>query len=159
MHAGTVPPMASSQTQIIDEANRKLSRQLRVDIANMKVNEKHLAALLVADANMSQQTRIAEARRQMRRTAYHSRRRKREVQAWKDIAHCLECPILHDTMTSPLCASDGYVYERSAMTAYVRTFHGTTSPITREDLKPGFYPCRPLRDINEIMSRNHLIMK
>ena len=143
----------------IDAGNAKLSRELRMDIANMKVNEKHLAALLVANANMSQDTRIEEARRQMRRTGYHSRRRKREIQAWKDIAHCLECPILHDTMNSPLCASDGYVYEQHAMASYVNTFNGRNSPMTRESLKPIFYPVRPLRDISEIMSKNRLFVK
>lgn len=155
----SAPTSASSNKQITDAANVKLSRELRIDIANMNVNEKHLAALLVADANMPQQTRIEETRRQMRRTAYHSRRRKREIQAWKDIANCLECPILHDTMTSPLCASDGYVYEHSAMASYVITFQGRNSPMTRESLKPNFYPVRPLRDISEIMSKNRLFVK
>lgn len=47
------------------------------------------------------------------------------------------CPITLEPVVDPVVASDGYTYERAALTTHFLT-HGTTSPLTRERLDVRF---------------------
>eukprot|EP00891_Asterochloris_glomerata_P003544 jgi/Astpho2/3544/e_gw1.00057.80.1_t len=64
------------------------------------------------------------------------------------------CPITTDLMEQPVFASDGYVYERSAIE---RWFQGhSTSPMTNKrlaDLK--LQPCHPLRSAIQSWREHH----
>ena len=69
------------------------------------------------------------------------------------VDECIEfrCPILLDTMSDPVIASDGFSYERSAIESYisfcVNQKHILRSPMTREVITNALTPNRVLRSL------------
>jgi len=55
----------------------------------------------------------------------------------------LYCPITHQLFNDPVFASDGFIYERSAIVKHFESNY--TSPITRETITNNVYPCHIMK--------------
>ena len=64
------------------------------------------------------------------------------------------CPITAGLMEQPVCASDGYVYEKSAIERWFQRHN--TSPMTNRTLADlNLQPCHPLRSAVQSWRQHH----
>ena len=97
---------------------------IRNMISMLELGESDLRSL---DIDLNNRNKI---RSYMRRTAYRARRRKKIRSLISDIRGALECPIGLQPIEKPVILNDGYTYEKSNITKWMKN-GAATSPITR----------------------------
>jgi len=106
----------------------------------LNLNESMLKNVLGVDA-LGHRNRIIRALKLLhyRRGSYESFST-RVNPSGEPLPHEFYCAITHELMTDPVVASDGYTYERSAITAWIdngkRTSPMTNAPLPHLDLMP-----------------------
>ncbi len=105
-------------------------------------------AALQAAVNLAAVVRVADDRLQRARATLAARRARRASLGLDELKTPdeFDCPITHDVMQDPVCASDGHTYERAAIERVLALpVARRKSPLTRATLSAALYPNIALR--------------
>ena len=90
-----------------------------------------------------------EVRTHARRSAYRARRRKKEIERWAALDQAMCCPITLARWERPVMASDGHLYEETALRTWLQ--NSITSPLTRERLFCVSAPIKSLVRVSDMV--------